>query len=348
MAELFATVAPAAGQGSNVQRLIETKTPIFIYHSDDDFVSVETDRLAAHKLKDSDLDFVYTELPKQGHGYPEAVRRELFEFLLPRRNFDPAHKDVWPRSSLWGKVTPEEKTYLGDPLAFGLPPSLDEQLHCVRLGGGRARTAVAALVDGKTAGAVEGLAKLVKDEKAVPFGRAEAARALGLLKDPAAAPALRKALEAPATRAGSVLTVASARALALLADPESGASFAQAVEAWAGYFEDKLAGGTMRFSDWHRSLGTLAEVVGAWSEVPSKETVSVLDRAAVARVLAVVVKVEVSDRVPQDPAPAFVTLSKAVATAYAKAKAPDARWQALLQAVATIPNAKAAVEAARS
>lgn len=348
MADVFATVSPAAGQGSNLQPLIESHTPIFIYHSDDDFISVETDRQAAKRLQESDLDFVYTEVPKQGHGYPEAVRRELFEFLLPRRNFDPVHKDVWPRSSFWVKVTPEEKAYLGDPLALGAAVSLDEQLHRVRLGGGCARTAVTALVEAKPAGVVEGLAKIVKDDKASPIARAEAARALFLLKDASAAPALRKALEAPAVRMGSVLAMSAARALAELHDPESGEAFVKAVEAWTAYFEEKVAGGTMRFSDWQRAVGTLANVVDAWSEVPSKELVAVLDRAVVARVLAVKLKVEVSDRVPQDPSTARVALAKAVGTAYAKAKAPDARWQALLDALVVDEKAQAAAAAARS
>jgi predicted esterase len=348
MAELFATVSPAAGQGSGVERLIETRTPIFIYHSDDDYVSVDTDRQAAKRLRESDLDFIYTEIPKQGHGYPDSVRRELFEFLLPRRNYDPAHKDAWPRSSLWGKVTPEEKAYLGDPLALAAPPTLDEWLQCVRMGGGRARTAVAALVDAKPAGVVEGLVKIVKDEKAAPYGRAEAARALGLLKDVTAAPALRKALEAPATRLGSVVATAAARALAALPDPEPGEAFAKGVEAWTLYFEDKVAGSGMRFSDWQRSVGTLAAVVEAWAAVPGKDVVAVLDRTVVARVLAASVKVETSERVPQDPSAARTALAKAVATAYAKAKAPDARWNALLEALSSDPKARAAAESARS
>ena len=106
MADLFATVSPMAGAGDgNLKPLIDTRTPIFIYHSADDFIPVQGDRDAANRLRESDLDFMYTELEREGHGYPESVRIELFDFLLPRRNFDPKQKDVWPRSSLWGKPT---------------------------------------------------------------------------------------------------------------------------------------------------------------------------------------------------------------------------------------------------
>jgi hypothetical protein len=104
----------------------------------------------------------------------------------------------------------------------------------------------------------------------------------------------------------------------------------------------------MRFSDWQRSVGTLAAVVEAWAAVPGKDVVAVLDRTVVTRVFAASVKVETSDRVPQDPSGARTALAKAVGAAYVKAKAPDARWSALLEALSSDPKARAAAEAARS
>ena len=60
--------------------------------------------------------------------------------------------------------------------------------------------------------------KVLKDEKASPFARAEAARLLGLLADAAAAPALRKVVAGEARRDTSRLATACARALATLSD----------------------------------------------------------------------------------------------------------------------------------
>jgi hypothetical protein len=119
------------------------------------------------------------------------------------------------------------------------------------------------------------------------------------------------------------------------------------VLAWTAYFEDKVASGGMRYSDWERSVSTLAEVVEAWAAVGGKDAVAVLEKSVVPKVFEANVKVETSDRVPQDPGRARVALAKAVAQAYAKAGAPAARWDALLAALASDPKAKAAAEAAR-
>ena len=350
MADLFATVSPMAGAGGgNIKPLVDTKTPIFIYHSADDFIAVAPDRQAAKRLRDTDLDFIYTELDREGHGCPESVRRELFDFLGPRRNLDPTYKDAWPRSSFVGKVTPDEKAYLGDPMAEldGRSPALDDHLAAIRLAGGRARAAVATLAAGKPAGAVEGAAKLLKDEKASPFARAEAARLLGLLGDAAALPALRKALAAEARRDTSVLAAACARALATLKDPGAADALAAATKAWAAFFEGKRMGDGMRFSDWERSVRTLAVVVEASADLGGAQPVDLLDKAVVARVFAAGPKVETSERVPQDPDLARAELARAVARAYAAAKAPAARWDALLASLPANAGSKAAAEAER-
>ncbi|MFO0932698.1 MAG: hypothetical protein U1E39_08305 [Planctomycetota bacterium] len=352
MADLFATISPMAGAGDgNVKPLVDTKTPVFVYHSADDFIPVGPDRAAAKRLHDDPAqpDYRYTELDHEGHGLPDSVRAELFEFLLPRRNYDPAHKDVWPRSSFAGKVTPEEKTYLGDPLAAfeGRPVPLDERLAAVRLGGGRGVAMVDALAAEKPAGAAEGALKLLKDEKASPHGRALAARLLGLMKDAAAVPVLRKVVAAEARRETSVLAVAAARALAALPDAEAGPALAAATTAWVAYFDRHRMGESMRFSDWERGVGTLAAIVGAWADVGGAGPPDALDKGVVARVFAAAPKVETSDRVPQDPGLARAALATAVGRAYAAGKAPDARWTALLAALASDEKAKAAAAAER-
>jgi len=345
MADLFATVSPMAGAGDgNLKPLIDTRTPIFVYHSADDFIPVQSDRDAANRLRESDLDFMYTELEREGHGCPESVRIELFDFLLPRRNFDPKQKDVWPRSSLWGKTTPEEKAYLGDPLAEldGRAQGLDEFLAGLRLGGGRARAAVAALAATKPAGAVEGAVKVLKDEKASPYARAEAARLLGLLADAGAGTALRKVVAGEARRDTSRLAAACAQALASLGDAGAADALAAATRAWGAWFEGKRAGPAMSFSDWERGLRTLTALVTAWATLGGAHAPEVLDKLVVARVFAAGPKVETSDRVPQDPSVARTGLARAVAKAYVAGKASAPAWDALLAALAADANAKAA------
>ncbi len=104
-------------------------------------------------------------------------------------------------------------------------------------------------------------------------------------------------------------------------------------------------GEAMRFSDWERSLRTLAAVVGAWGDLGGAGSVDLLDKAVVARVFGAAPKIETSDRVPQDPSLARTLLAGAVAHAYAAAKAPGPRWDALLAALSTDANAKAAAGA---
>ena len=117
--------------------------------------------------------------------------------------------------------------------------------------------------------------------------------------------------------------------------------------AWALYFEDKLSGEQMRFSDWQRSLGTLAALVGAWADLGGKGAVGALEKGLVPKVLGRTTKVDTSERVPQDPSRAFQALAKAVARCYAAEKAPAAAWEALLAACGSDAGAKSAVEAAR-
>ena len=140
-------------------------------------------------------------------------------------------------------------------------------------------------------------------KKGVPLdGRAYAARALGLLGDVAGAPALRKAVAEPATRDESMLAEACARALVALEDAEAPDALAKGIEAWTAYYEDKVMGDAMRYSDWRRSTHVLAELLGAWAELAAPDAdPRCLERSVVDHVLAPEHKVQTSERVPQDP-----------------------------------------------
>jgi len=321
LAEDLAAISPMAGGGGDnaVGRLEATRTPVFIYHSDDDrVVGVDSDRQVARRLRDTDLDFVYTELPGQGHGFPESVRHELFAFFGPRRRHDPKYKDVWPRSSLRGKVTKEEARYLGDPLAAfgGDEESLGDWVDQLRLGGGRAAHAAERIAETKPEGAADAVAKVLKDARASPDAHAWAARALGRLGDASACKALQKALVQEAARDQARVAVEAARALVALADEEGGRSFERALEAWTAYYEDSVEGGKVAFSDWERSVPTLTALVDAWASLPGRGDPAALDGTVVKRVLARHDEVETSERVPQDPAAARTALVRAVTKAY--------------------------------
>jgi len=350
MAEDLAAISPMAGAGSGVGRLVATKTPIFIYHSDNDFVSVSSDRGAARQLRDSGLDFVYTELPGKGHGFPPSIQSELFEFFEPRRRYDKGYKERWPRSSFLGKPSKDEITYLGHPLAEikGETPALKAWLGHLRLGGGRALAAVAQIVEAKQPEAVAGVAKVLANA-GVPFdGRAYAARTLGLLGDKAAGAALRKAVALAATKEQSLPARACAKALLALEDPQALPALEKAIEAWTRYYESKVMSAGMRYSDWHRATTVLAELVQAWAALaPADAKPAALDKVLVTRVLQPQHKVQVSERVPQDPSRTRKAMAVALAQAYKRTKAPADRWERLLAALANDAQTKAAVEGLR-
>jgi dienelactone hydrolase len=352
LAEDLAAISPMAGAGGGgVGRLVSTKTPIFIYHSDNDFIAVGSDRSAAEQLRGSGLDFVYTELPGQGHGFPASVQAELFEFFAPRRRFDKAYKESWPRSSFLGKVTKEEILYLGDPMAEikGQAPDLKAWLADLRLGGGRALAAVARLVEARPEGVVEGVAKVLASPT-VPFdARAYAAEILGRLGDAAGLPALRKAIALPATKEQSAPARACAAALCALQDVEALPALEKAIEAWTLYYESKVMSSGMRYSDWHRSSTVLAELLGAWSTLAPEDARSApLERSVVVRVLEPQHKVETSERVPQDPSQTRAAIAAALGRAYKRTNAESGPWDKLLAALGNDEKARAAAEAART
>ncbi len=349
LAEDLAAISPMAGGGGSIGKLVSTKTPVFIFHgADDRVVGPSSDRNQAKQLLGTDHDFVYTELDKVGHGFPASVQVELFEFFEPRRRYDKRNKHAWPRSSFAGKVSKEEAIYLGDPMGEieGETPQLKDRLAHVRLGGGRALTAIAALVEQKPEGTIAGLAKIVASGSAPFDARAYAARALGGLGDAAGAPALRKAVALPAVRDQSLIARESARALVALKDGSALSALGKAIEAWTGYYEDKVTSDGMRYSDWRRSTNVLAELVAAWSDLATPDAKpALLEKVLVQRVLAPQHQVQTSRRVPQDPSSLRTALAQAIAKAYKRTQASEERWTNLLAAVANDAKAAAAVEA---
>ena len=351
MAETFAAVSPMAGSGrGGVQRLVDTRTPIFIYHSKDDYIAVQPDRLAAKALKEAGADFVYTEFPNAGHGFPDSVQVELFDFFAPRRLFRKGAKDLWPRSSFAVPVTKEERLALGDPMDAwkGVEPDLKAWVAALRYGGGRSLSAAQRIAAAKPADAAVAVAKVL-GQAALPFdARGYAARCLADLGARDQASALAKALGVAPSKDQSFVAVEVAHALATIGGPDQRKAIERALEAWTKFFEDKVpAGGPVAFSDWNRALDTLTAVVEAWRAASKAGEPKAIRKTVIARVLAPNHEVRTSERVPQDPSRARTALAQAVAKAYASVETDEAYWDALLKAVAADPRATAAVQHVR-
>src|SRR5262249_3748235 len=86
-AHLWAAIAPMAGAGGDdLQRLRNTLTGVYLYHgANDEVVGVEADREAAEHMRTEGMDFVYAELPDSGHGLPDEVLQEMWQFFDLRR-----------------------------------------------------------------------------------------------------------------------------------------------------------------------------------------------------------------------------------------------------------------------
>ncbi len=349
LAEDLAAISPMAGGGGSISKLVSTRTPVFIFHgADDRVVGPSSDRSLAKQLLDTTHDFVYTEIDGVNHGFPASVQQELFDFFDPRRRFDKKYKAAWPRSSFAGKPSKEEKTYLGDPMAAisGETPDLKAWVGRLRLGGGRALSAVAALAEQKPEGAVAAIRKVLLGGD-VPFtGRGYAARALGMLGDAEGAAGVRKAVAQAATKEHSFVAMECAKALVALADAEGIGSLGRALEAWTVYYESKVMKPAMRYSDWRRSSNVRAALADAWAALASAESdAKALERTIVERVLAPQHEIQTSSRVPQDPSTARAAMAVAVAKAYKRTNAAPARWEKLLAALANDPRARSAAAA---
>ena len=334
MAAELAAISPMAGQGrGGIQELVATRTPIFIYHSDNDYIDVSTDRAAAKQLRQSDLDFVYTELPGKGHGYPDSIQIELFEFLGPRRRYDKKQKDLLPRHALWRKGSPDEARYLGAPLDHLSqdPVPLKRRMAHFALGGGCARRAAAALQRDRPEGVASAVAKLLRTVKAPPSARAEAARLLGALADVASArPALERAVGIAPARTESAVVQAAARALAQLQVTEGRVRLEKALTAWTVFYESKLVSERVHFSDSARVipvLTTLADALGRLA--PGPTSVKVIERQIMAKVLRPAHTVRTSERVPQDPSRMREALAAAAQAVLEAADAPPETLAAL-------------------
>lgn len=218
----FAACAPCAG-GGGPREVATNDIPVFIYHgADDPVVPPKWDRDAARQLrgdgkKKSEKDFVYAELDGVKHSFPDAIRRELFDWLAGRASFpdDRKKKFVGPQSSFDRKPSKLEIVAFGDPeQPFTAPKqndSLAAHLEDLRKGGATGEAAVGKLVElaGKLDDKVVAkLAPLLAEEKESVDTRVLAVRAIGAHRSAAAVKALGTAIDDPDYRVvDAVVTV---------------------------------------------------------------------------------------------------------------------------------------------
>jgi acetyl esterase/lipase len=323
-AERFAAISPMAGGGpGGYHRLKETLTPIFVFHGTDDPVcSVEPDRAAAKQLRDLGVDFVYTELPRVGHGFPPSVADELFRFFAVKRqavskggkgSFAVTHGED---SSFLQKATPAEKKYFGDPEAGLVGEEAAQGVRALvrelKRGGGSAREAADQLIAKPDPEAVAPLGELVLLLTAPEDARVQAARALGGMKLPGAVPSLAGALKTES----APLYVALCEALATIGDAKAAPPIVRSLAALERQFEGALTGKTkMDYSDWERRLRTFEAAVRALGALGDPAAAPAIVKHVVKRVLLPTYDVDYSQRAGQNPSVPLGKLGAAVADA---------------------------------
>ena len=222
-AHLWAAISPMSGGGrGGFEKLIETKTGIYIYHgADDPVVGPGMSRQAADFFRAQAHDFIYTEIPDSGHGFPQDVNEEMWEFFAVHRlavapgraekgKFTPA---LLALSSFTKKVSEDEKVAFGAP-GEALPTDRKALVARLRLGGGAAVQAADRLIKEKDPSAAAEVLAVIGDAAASPDARAAALRVFAAVAGADLAPKLDKALTEPPTR---VLHEA-ARTIAALGD----------------------------------------------------------------------------------------------------------------------------------
>lgn len=264
----WAAIAPTAGAGANrTAQLQKTRTPVFIYHSEDDpVVGCGDSRAAAERFKKSGHDFVYTELSDREHSLPAEVVREIWTFFEARRLAATKrrnargkfHVQLGAHASFGEPVSKGERLYFGAP---GETLATDKKalLKRILLRGGAAVAAADGLVALKDKSTVGALAKLVKSKKRPDDVRAAAAHALGKLGYADGASAVHASFKG----ASLELMAPLATATGALGGDAAVAVLAKALRRVSKEFDARLTGSSIALSDRKRVDRALAAIADA-------------------------------------------------------------------------------------
>ena len=205
-AHQWAAIGPASGGGGGgLSVLKKTRTGVYLHHGANDHVcGVGSDRNMGEQMRSKGMDFVYCELPDSGHGWPDAVREEMFQFFEVRRLAVTKGRRAkgrfrvsqLPHGSFLAKVSKDEKKYFGDPGAGAgqSGASLKDLLADLKAGGGLAEKAAEQLGNLKKPAAATAVGKVLGSSKSTPDVRRFAVAALRRMGIPRTRKPLQKAL----------------------------------------------------------------------------------------------------------------------------------------------------------
>jgi hypothetical protein len=247
-----------------------------------------------------------------GHGLPGVAEQDLYRFLARHRR--PRAKTAWPRSSLSGPVTADERRVLGDPVA-AWDPKLPEEPAALRalLGRGGPASEAAARRLAELGVAAPGI---VGDRTVPPQGRAWAAWLCGRLR---AFEALDPLADAVRAETDPFLRLQAAGALRRLRVPEATTDLAVALEDVSGRY---ARGATQeapltfaRLDETCRLLAVIVEAYAASSPDPDSAAAAIESHVVLA-VLADRRPVRARPDLDEDPLEPRRRLARAVGRAY--------------------------------
>jgi acetyl esterase/lipase len=338
-ADVWAAFAPCAGAGSGQTAGL----PIYVYHGTDDrIVGVTGDRAAAEGLKKDRADFVYTEIDKVGHGFPDWVRHDIFRFFTGRWKDDGKKRATGPRSSFDRKATKDEIKCFGDPSATSTQGAGDAKLGALvadlEKGGGRGLEAAKQLSLHKDAATVAAVGKVLHSKKAASDAKVLAANVLGDIGLPDGV----KPLAAEAATEDFRVLDAVVESLGKLGGKDAVEPLVRAGKQFGLFWEKANQGGRFDFTEYElrcQSFGRLCVALGATGDAAA--AVPVIEKEIVVRVYApkTPYAVPIDDRFTEIPPRARRELMERLAACLVALK--DPRGKSLLTTAKT-PWAKEA------
>lgn len=339
--DLWAAMSPCAG-GGDAAPVAEAGIPVYIYHgSDDAIVGPSGDRAAAkllinpEKKQKKKVEAVYTELDGVGHGFPDTVRRQIFEWFAGHANDQGRKRATEPVASFARKVDKEEVRCFGDP---GAAPAaegdgdakLADLIARLQQGGGAAIEAAADLAKRKDAATAKAVGGVLRSKKANPDVRIAAAKALGEIGGPESLKAL--AAEVANEHFGIVDEVVTS--LGRIGGADALDPLLRAARTMGGFFEAGFQGASIGFTEYEvrcQSFGRLADALAATGQ--ADPSVAALEKEVVHRVYTpkTPYRVPIDDRFVHIPPRARLELAQKLRAAFVALKAP--RGKELLAAI---------------
>ncbi len=341
--ELWAAFAPCAGWGGPVTKGL----PVYIYHGSDDAVVPPGDDRAAARVLVADKkkpDFVYTEVDQIGHGFPDWVRHDLFQFFLGRWKERGRKHAVEPDSSFLRKPSKEEIRCFGDPAASAAGSENESRLAdlVARLekGGGGGEEAAKELAGSRDAATVKAVARVLHSKKPSGDARALAARTLGELALPECVKPLAAAAEDDDFRVVDAVT----EALGRTRSKEAVEPLSRAARRMGALFDGSIRGGQMIFTEYQVRLESFGLLCAAYAALgDAGAALPLIESELVARVFTPKspYRIETDERFDEIPGAARLKLVKRLRAALETLA--DPRGRALLQSIRAAWPAEAAL-----